>query len=231
MSFSFSINFAAMARFKGIALFIVMLSVLLPASSFSQDEEMNRHPIAVLVQLKAERNRYNALVKAKRFNDVEALIRDRNGAAYAMINDFKDHFDACHVYYYSDTNFDAVMARKFDGVLLNADLSPATDIIISDTSRNYLIVYYGYPGWQTKTYKWDTTRATDMGGRPNGRGLIINDYKMRQLGYLYWLDYDFFNFRRKGKKNIYRYSSKKFDIDYSPCASEFNRNVYKSTGR
>jgi hypothetical protein len=224
------INFVAMTSRHIALIFSVIFCMFFSFAGHSQEKNLKKGPLAVLVQLKAERNRTNALIKAQKYEDLELFRKDVNGTATAMIRDFKDHFNYCPVYFYSDTNFDAVMSGKFDGVLLDATLTPAKNIVIKDTGNNYLIVYYGYPAWQTKKHgKWDTTRAEQEGGNPNGKGLIINDYKLRQLSYIYRLDHDFFNFRKKNNKNPYKYESRKFDIEYSPCASEFNRKLKSMT--
>lgn len=224
-------NFAAMTKRYVTVIFSVVICMYFSLTASSQEKNMKKGPLAVLVQLRAERNRTNALIKAKKYEDLELFRKDVSGVATAMIRDFADHFNYCPVYYYADTNFDAVMAGKFEGVLLDASLAPASNIVIKDTCNNYMIVFYGYPAWQTKKHgRWDTTRAAQDGGNPNGKGLIINDYKLRQLSYIYRLDHDFFNFRKKKNKNPYKYESRKFDVEYSPCASEFNRRL-KSMSR
>ncbi len=210
---------------KPLTIVMLIFATLLPKGGKAQDTHKANFPSFVLVHLSSEQNRTNALIKAKRYADLEVFRRETFEVAMAMVNDFKDHFSFCPVYFYFDTNFAAIMDRKFDGVLMNADFSPATNVPLNDSSKDYLIVHHGFPEWQTKKRKWDTTKSSGMGGKPNGRGLIINDYKMRQLSYIYWLDYDFFNYKKNGKVNKYKYQSKIFDLEYFPCASEFNRRL------
>ncbi len=214
-----------MTHVKAFVVLAIIAFISLSNGLWGQEAPGKKYPSAVLVQLKAEQNRTNALIKARKYNELEIFRKDVQGVMIATINDFWNHFDYCPVYYYIDTNFEAVMARKFDGILLDEHLSPITGTVISDTSTDYFIVYYGYPTWQTRKRYWDTTRAADQGGHPNGRGLIINDYKMRQLNYIYRLDFDFFNFKKNRNRNPYKYTSKKFDVEYYPFASEFNRKL------
>jgi len=208
-------------------IFIFVICVCFSSVVFGQSPRTDKYPSAVLVQLKAERNRINALIKAKEYNALETFKKDVNGVMMATIRDFWDHFDYCPVYYYIDTNFDAVINRKFKGVLLDEHLSIVHNPLINDSSNTHIIVYFGDPTWQTKKRYWDTTKAANAGSHPNGRGLIINDYSMRQINYLYTIDYDFFNFRKIRNKNLYRYSSRKFNLEYIPHAAELNR-IFKA---
>lgn len=216
-------NFVGMSFFKPSFISGIILCLFLQTIAHAQENK--KYPSAILVQLKAERNRTNALIKAKRFGDLEVLRKDIQGAMLATISDFKNHFNYCPVYYFIDTNFDAISEHKFEGLLLNEHLAPATGIVISDTANDYFIVYYGYPSWQTKKGRWDTTKAATHGGHPNGRALIINDSKMRQLNYIYTIDMDFFNFAKPNRRSAYKYISKKFDIEYYPFAGELNRKL------
>lgn len=201
-----------------------------PACGFAQTRsKLKRIPTAVLVQLRAEKNRRDALIHDKKYEDLEILKKDTYGAMDATVRDFRDHFNACQVYYFMDTNFEQVMAHKFGEVLLDANLAPVSAPVIEDS--NYLIVYYGYPTWQTKKGRWDTTKQKHWGGQPNGRALVINDHNFRQIHYIYDLDFDFFNFKRKFAKNPYRYESRKFEIEYNPSAAELNRQFLSAKQR
>ena len=208
---------------KGLFLSMIFIAALLmPCKSNAHPPEKKRVPTAVLVQLRAEQNRRDALIEAKNYSDLEILKRDANKAIEATVRDFRDHFTACPVFYYMDSNFDKIMAHQFDGVLLDENLAPVAHPNIEDS--NYLIVFYGYPTWQTRKGKWDTTKQKIWGGAPNGRALVVNNHRFKQIHYIYNLDFDFFNFRKRKAKNPYHFESKKFDIEYYPSAAEFNRN-------
>ncbi len=216
-------NFAHMFHFRLRVILCISLAFLLHSRTLGQ--EGKKWPVTVLVQLQTEQNRINALIKSKRYTDLEVFRTDVKSAMLATLNDFWNHFDYCPVYYYLDTNIDAVLDRRFNGVLLDEHLAPVANLNLTDTSTNYLIVYYGHPVWQSNKRKWDTTKLATMGGNPNGRGLVICDYKMRQVHYLYNLDFDFFNYNSKRNKNPFKYVSKKFKIEYLPFAAELNRKL------
>lgn len=210
---------------------IVILSIF--AGSFTvsaQEFYENKNPVAVLVQLKSEKRRIEALIRSKRMNELERFRKEAYQCMMATVADFRDHFSARPVYFYIDTNFDAIQQRKFEGVLLNSDLRPATDINIRPDDY-FLIANYGIAQWQTSKRRWDTTKAEYWGGMPNGKALNINDPQMRQVAYITTIDFDFFNYKKQHKKNPYKFRSKKYNIGYEPCAAEFNRrlgNRYKS---
>lgn len=210
--------------FRNLILTILITTAPLLAieCSAQRTPKLRRIPSAVLVQLRSEQNRKAALIHDKKFEDLETLKNDTYRAIEVTVSDFRDHFNACPVYYFMDSNFEQIMNRQFDGALLDDNLAAVANPQIEDS--NYLIVFYGYPTWQTKKGKWDTTKQKNWGGAPNGRGLVINDHNLRQIHYIYDLDYDFFNFRQMFAKNPYRYESKKFDIQYNPSAAEFNRD-------
>lgn len=224
-------TFAPMFARHVVLLILLVGFAMPPFSGYAQTRrsKLKRIPTTVLVQLRTENNRRDALIHDKKYEDLETLKKDTYGAMNATVLDFRDHFNACQVYYFMDSNFEQIMARKFENVLLDENLQSVAAPIVEDS--NYLIVHYGYPTWQTKKGRWDTTKQKDWGGHPNGRALVINDHSMRQIHYIYNLDYDFFNFRRKFVKNPYRYESKKFDIEYNPSAAELNRNFLYSKHR
>jgi hypothetical protein len=183
-----------------------------------------------LVQLSSEQNRINALQKTKRYNDLERFKQEAEAVRNATIADFRDNFKFCKVYFYIDTNIQKVKDCQLEGVLLYSDLSPVTNISLADSCELNAIVYYGYPQWQTKKGKWDTTKSNfGESGKPYGRALVINDHQFRQIYYIYWLDGDFFNLRflvkKKNRKNKYMYFSRKFELEYSPQAAELERSL------
>lgn len=206
---------------------IVILFILAGSlRSSAQESNENKNPVAVLVQLKSEKRRIDALIRSKRMNELERFRKEAYQCLMATVADFRDHFSARPVYFYIDTNFDAIQQRKFEGVLLDSDLRIASDINIK-ADDYFLIANYGIAQWQTNKRKWDTTKAEYWGGKPNGKALNINDPQMRQVAYITTIDYDFFNFQKQHKKNPYKFRSKKYNIGYEPCAAEFNRRLDK----
>lgn len=216
-----------MSHHYSFALLFYVFSTFIVQKVSAQNTKSIDFPTAVLVQLSSEQNRINALLKAKRYNDLERFKKEAEHVRTATVADFNDNFKFCPVYFYIDTNIQKVKDGQFEGVLLNSDLSVATNITLTPTSQSHALVYYGFPQWQTKKGKWDTTKSNfGEGGKPYGRALVINDYQLRQIYYLYWLDGDFFNLKfLVRKKNKYKYHSKKFDLEYNPFAAEFDRKL------
>lgn len=197
-----------------------------------QDTSVDKFPKAILVQLRSEHNRMAALSNGKRQKELEILKNDAVNVTSKMIADFKDHFNFCPVYYYMDTNLDLIKNRVFKGVLFNADSTPANDLVISDTSKDYLIVFYGYPTAQsrTKSIITDSTKYRYNSGEPIGKGLVINNYKFQQVSYIANPEYQNSLFRTKINKK-YKYLSNHFDIEYFPHAEAFNKNLNGTRGK
>lgn len=220
-----------MTRYHFTTLLLHFICILLVNKTTAQYSRSIDFPKAVLVQLSSEQNRIITLKKTKRYADLERFEKEAEIVRNATIADFKDNFKFCPVYFYIDTNIQKVKDCQYEGVLLNSDLSVATSTTLTDDScKLNAIVYYGYPQWQTKKGKWDTTKSNfGESGKPYGRALVINDCKFKQINYIYWLDNDFFNFkflvRKKNRKHTYMYFSKKFDLEYYPLAAELDRNL------
>jgi len=219
-----------MSKHYSTKLLLYFICTLIVRNVSAQNFKSINFPRVVLVQLSSEQNRINALLKTKRYNDLERFKQEAEAVKNATIADFRDNFKFCKVYFYIDTNVQKVKDCQLEGILLYSDLSPVTNISLSDSCELNAIVYYGYPQWQTKKGKWDTTKSNfGESGKPYGRALVINDHQLRQIHYLYWLDGDFFNLRflvrKKNRKNKYMYFSRKFELEYTPQAAELDRSL------
>lgn len=192
-------------------------------------------PKAILIHLVIEQNRQKRLEALGETQTLEVFREEVDRVNKTIINDFTDNFHHCPVYYYIDTNLDKVLAGKFAGILLDTSLKPVMNPVIHDTTDNYLIVFNGIPMWQTERRKMVETKQDWWGGKPNGKALVVNDKRFKQISYIYWLDMDVFNVRRKRKHAKYVYESKKFDLTYEGCAELFDRELNKkcdpATGR
>ncbi len=136
-----------------------------------------KFPKAILVQLRSEHNRIAALAEAHRNRELEMVKEDASRIMQKEIADFKDHITYCPVYFYIDTNLYLVKNRKFSGVLFNADSTPASNTGLNDTSKDYLIVYYGYPAYQSRV----TDSLTDNPRNANlNRGDDKTNYRTRE---------------------------------------------------
>jgi hypothetical protein len=194
--------------------------------AFCQVEMEEKIPHYVLVQINSEKNRIDALQKAHRYADVEEVKKDAIGVKKAMMKDFSDHFSYCPVFYYVDTNIELIKSRQFEGILFDTAGRTITNLPIGPTSKDYLIVYYGLPTTQphkVKVVKDSITEYSQV-GVPSGIGLIICNYKLQQLRYIYKLGLAFVMLDKKKKKGYY-YVSKHFNIEYFPLAADFNGRV------
>ncbi len=196
-----------------------------------EDTTYNMVPRFILVQLSSEHNRAVALEQAGLHRELKTLRNDAANIMEVTVRDFGDNFDFCPVYYYIDTNYQAILDQKFEGVLLTENLSPAREVPKAASPLDYLIVYFGAPVWQTNRRKWAEPQMPLADGRPNGLALIINNYKLKQVSYLPAGRLPFY-MRKAVIVQKYKYESRKFDIEYIPMAAEFNRKfVHKQTAR
>ncbi len=192
----------------------------------------NKPVVAVLVQLKAEKNRIEALTRAHKKSLLENVIIDRGEVINAMTADFTDHFSYCPVYYYMDTNVDAIQNKHFANVLLNADLTPAKNIAFNPENDKYVVVYYGDPVKQSRDQSvvTDTMAYLNADGKPEGRGLVILNSNLQQISFFYKFGYDDVFLKMKyGSK--YCFSSKHFQMEYYPFAKKLNTAIKKHADR
>lgn len=178
----------------------------------------SKKPSAVLVMLSAQQNRKRAMEKGGNTRYLEILESDMHSAIEATIKDFKDHFHFCPVYYFIDTNLDAIREHRFAGVLLDTNLTPVAGQPIPVDKRDYIITYFGLSKWQTSELRHDTMAMQQWGGQPNGSTLVVLDHKLRQQTYVYDINGFWSKLFGSKKRRKYGFESKKFDIEYSPLA-------------
>ena len=214
-------------KIKITTLLLLLMSIFAYSQSADIAKKNNQFPRVILLQINTEQNRIRALEKNKRDKEVEIVKKDAAIISSKMKADFKENFNYCPVYFFMDTNQAMIRSRNFDGFLMNVDGSIAKNIL-TDSSKDFLIVYYGYPTYQSnrtkvvkKSYEMDTSRLFI----PYGKGLIINNYRMEQVSYLYKFGFDNFFYRLKKSNRKYIYESKKYDIEYLPFARNFNERL------
>jgi hypothetical protein len=209
-------------------IYIFIITLLIALNTRASDS-LAKFPVAILVQLRSEHNRIEALTKAHWNKELEIVKADAAGETSATINDFKDYFNFCPVYFFIDTNAEKVQNMQFEGILLDTNLAPAKNILISKLSKNYLIVYYGFPLAQdvAADLRSDSVVNENSTTPTQFKGLIINNYKFQQLTYIFKSETDFISFKKKNKKQKYLYVSDKFDIEYFPFAGILNEELYK----
>ncbi|OJW83221.1 MAG: hypothetical protein BGO69_19095 [Bacteroidetes bacterium 46-16] len=187
--------------------------------TFAQKRSDNFYfPKAVLVQLRSEQRKVDYLQKHGSKKDLERLREDVQGVNAAMVNDFKDHFKLCPVYFFVDTNADLIKAKKFGGILFDTDMKPVNDPVVNAGSKDYYIIFYGLPEREDLHNDNDLEAARTS----FGEGLVLNDYNYRQLK----RPIRFYYYRNRGyygiakRHSIYNYSSKKYNIEYYELAGE-----------
>lgn len=196
----------------------------------AQDTMQKKYPTAVLVEIRTEQNRVKAVARAKKYKMLEELNKDVAGVANAMINDFKDNFDHCPVYYYADTNSERIARKNFSGILYNADSSTVVPGLMNSLSRNYLVIQYGQPAKQKRNEPTAATEDRAISSEPKGKGLILCNEKLQQVSFIYKFDYENV-FVNKKKNKQYIYKSRHFDIDYYPYAEQLNAKLKKGDGK
>ena len=209
-----------------------------------------RSPKVLLVQLRSEHNRMAALIKQHRYKEIETLKTDALNVRSRMIADFHDNFNYCPVYYYIDTNLDLIKNRVFQGVLLHEDGTPIANVTMPDS--DYLIVFYGYPAPQSRRSKvvkdssyrivysdtsdiakgiMDTMTYDYNSGEPTATGLVINNYKFKQVSFLYKIGFENMMFKLNHANKKYIYTSKHYEIEYFPFAKLLNKALIEREKR
>lgn len=234
-------NFIAMRSISCIIKSITPILLLLFVTTFNciASDTTNAYAYrakvkAVLVQLKSERNRIKAMTEGHWTKKLEEVRIDSAGERKAIIADFTENFNYCPVYYFMDTDTKKIIDKQFDGILMNADGSPAQNIVIATTDTNYLIVFFGYPVNQSNKTRvvTDSSKYITNPDPPYGIGLVINNHNLQQLAYRYYLKFDE-HLIKKFRQDLlkYCYFSKYFDISYFATAESLqelltNHNIY-----
>lgn len=204
----------------------VTLAIICVSRALCQSEQTGIVPHYVLVQISSESNRIKAMERAHAQRELEIVKKDAAGVKAAMMKDFKDRFTFCPVYFYIDTNVELIKARKFDGILLDTSRQLVANPPLNANSKDYLVVYWGFPTTQPHNMKVvkDSVTQYSKVGEPTGKGLIVCNYKLQQLKY--FIQRGLFMVKEdQEKQKGYYYFSKRFDIQYFPMAGRINSNV------
>ena len=215
-----------MTRRHIIILFISLFAFFELNNCYAGDSTTHKYPRVVLVQLSSEQNRIEALTKANGYTDADEVKMDAKRTASVTINDFRDHFDYCPVYYFFDINAEAIKNKQFEGILLNADGSKAINLPVNNKSTDYYIVYYGYPNIQMGK---DRVASDQLSSDP-GRGLIVLNDEYKQIAYSIDPDYVELNYLFKKRKLKYAYFSKHYNIQYIPYAEDLDTQLREGKG-
>lgn len=106
--------------------------------------EAKKHPPkAILVEIFTRKRLIEYYTNSKQTKKLEALKQDIEGVKKAMVADFASHYNYTPVYFFYDTDADAIRDKKFEGVLLDKDLNPVKNIVLTSADTAYFIVYFG----------------------------------------------------------------------------------------
>jgi hypothetical protein len=195
--------------------------------TMAQDKVEGRRPSFILVELPNEQSRIAALTRSQNERGVQEVKDDAAAVRNAMMRDFSDHFTYCPVYYFMDSNLGKIKAQNFEGVLLDKDFNPLSNLPIGPGSKDYLVVRYGRPEVQPHRMKVQRDTTGFYGdGVPMGRGLIVSNYKLEQVHYITGLQQKEKLMTDKERKNYY-YSSRHYQIGYYPLAKDLDYKVPK----
>ena len=178
-----------------IILFAILYIIIHPLSAQSVR--------AVIVQLNTEQNKIRYFRKTGNNKEAESLSREAAEMQKKMISDFNDNFAYCPVYYYIDTNAELIRNKQFKDVLLYMDGIVVKESVINVIDSDYLIVRYGFS---------ETNSAVRT-----GKGLAVCDAKFNQLA--------FYEHATEVTMKQYVYISKKYDVEYYPCAKTFDYHL------
>ncbi len=180
---------------------------------------------AVLVMLKAEKNRLQYLEKINQKEKANLLRKESQKIMQATLNDFTDNFDRCPVYFFIDTNLQKVIDKKFDGVIVNNELNPV-DFRSWENRSDHLIVYYGIPpteitkegnAWQEQMVHRTTYNTSD--------GIVILDHEFKRRRNVHYV---YLNHKGKTaikKRPLYNFASRNFSISYYEMGNELQKQL------
>jgi hypothetical protein len=202
----------------------ISVLLFLPVALIAQEKKWERRgyykPKAILVELRSQQKRIDYLLQNNRNSEVEQLSTDLAGANAAMINDFRDHFRFCPVYFIVDTNVGKAISKQYSGVLLNADMQAVDADVMSKVGDDFFIVYFGMPMRENEA----SGTEQELPRSQYGQGLVINDQNGKQLlspfQFYYYSNRRYYGVSKANPK--YNYASKKYNVEYYELAADLS---------
>jgi hypothetical protein len=196
--------------------FCLAVFFALPVLAMAKDHRTIKRPDFLLIQLSTEQNRMKLLESQGDEKGKKRLKKDLHSVYTAIRNDFRDHFSNCPVYFFFDTNIAQVKAKMLIGIVYTIE---GREVRRSNLSgNNYQIAYFGYPVSHIPRIGYLPETADKRNFDTEfGRVWVVCDNDFDQVAYTEVPNYlerstGYFH------KKKYRYSSRKFDIEYMPVA-------------
>lgn len=144
-------------------------------------------PTALLIILPTYQSRVKYLQSAGDTKMLDQLNRDTKNVWKSMLRDFGNYFTYCPVYFFVDSNYDAVIRQDFEGVLLDTNMHPVSTPVIGKGDTAYMIGSYTYHVRQK-----GEEAVNDEGKKENRmfdgdmeasalERLVLHNYRMEQL--------------------------------------------------
>ncbi len=194
--------------------------------------EARQHPPkALLVQIFTRKRLTEYYTKSGQTKKLEALKQDIEGVKNAMVADFTDNYTYSPVYFFYDTNAEAIRNKQFSGVLLDKDLQPVKNIVLTAADSNYFIAYFGATAGSGATASYGF-----KGNNTDNDVIYSSDNIKREAHRLRLLDAEFnelpqyvirdaYDINRKYRKWAkYSYNSSLLKIYYWAFATQLDKN-------
>ena len=163
----------------------------------------------LLVELKSEQNKLDYFKTHKNPSEFKRLSDDIIAQNQATIIDYTDHFSFCPVYFYMDTDRAKIKNARFNGILFKSGYKLIPDNTITPNETQFMVAKYGHTDDSLSIYQ-------------NTMGLVLYNHLLVQLQFIKKI---------RGKVPAqYSFTSKKYNIEYRPFATQLNNsltNIYK----
>ena len=212
--------YLCMARYIPLLLPFFFVSFL-TSDAFCQNGKPVWQPDVMLIQLSSEHNRMQTLRARGDRTGMLQLNKDIRGVFIAIRNDFRDHFTACPVYYFIDTNLARVKAGRLNGVLIDTGGNILKGNPVS--GKEFQVAYYGYP--KARIHRTGYLRHKDDDADFDtkfGRVWVVCDRDMNQVAYSKPRPILSPQADAIGRPE-YKYTSPRYNIEYRACADRLQK--------
>lgn len=213
--------------------FSIILLMMLAAPTFSNAQkwrvrqEYRKHPPKViLVKLSTYVPQIDYFTNTHQPQKLQNIKKDADKVMQNMVQDFNTNFSFRPFYYFYDTNAHYIAEGRFDGVLLDKKLQPATNIRLVPGDTNFLIVcnsiLMSEDHLNDRNKKTEVFAATDAILLSQPR-LVVYDHHFNQMprGTVRVADGGV----RGGSKRKYKYVSRSFNnLSYFGKAKVLNND-------